>query len=185
MHAIFFVTSYSPLFSHPSRLCILIKIAWSSEHPQWFQNMTEKLLGILIFFVCTAACVNQSVTRRLKFSTDVQFRFVQEEHAGGYCSCWGISDLAIVHNGTTYSINARYVHCRLSYMQGHVCLKQQVKLHMHGFVMKCRTHSLTSKQQFGTAGTQLKLIPISESLTYSLKTIYSSWVFFHSPLGWS
>ena len=73
--------------------------------------------------MCTAACVKQSFTRRLKFSTDIQFRFVQEEHAGGYCSCWGIGDLAIVHNGTTNSINARYVHCRLSHMHGHVCLK--------------------------------------------------------------
>lgn len=71
------------------------------------------------------------VTQRLNFSTGIQFRFVQEEHAGGYCNCWGISDLKLttVHNGTTHSINARYVHSRVPFMRVHVWKHMNFKFH--------------------------------------------------------
>ena len=62
--------------------------------------------------VCFAiACVNRLITRELQVSNvtgAIQFRFLQEEHAGGYCSCWGISDLA-VYNGTTRFTDERYI----------------------------------------------------------------------------
>ena len=67
---------------------------------------------MVIFSLCFAiACVNRSVTRELQASNvagAVQFRFFQEEHAGAYCSCWGISDL-VVYNGTTRFTDERYI----------------------------------------------------------------------------
>ena len=61
-----------------------------------------------MFFVFVTACVNRSARQLLPSDVAearvVQFRFLQVEHGGGYCSCWGISDLA-VYNGTARLTN--------------------------------------------------------------------------------
>ena len=30
-------------------------------------------------------------------ASDIQFRFVQEEHAGGFCNCWDIDNLMLMN----------------------------------------------------------------------------------------
>ena len=36
-------------------------------------------------------------------ASDIQFRFVQEEHAGGYCNCWDIDNLMLM-NGPPHAV---------------------------------------------------------------------------------
>ena len=68
-----------------------------------------------IFFVCVLlyiACMDWSITRELQASNvtgAIQFRFLQEEHAGGYCSCWGINDLAVYNGTTNFATDERYI----------------------------------------------------------------------------
>ena len=54
---------------------------------------------MLFCLIPTIACLGTSLagpTVDIGDASEIQFRFVQEEHAGGYCNCWDIDDLTLV-----------------------------------------------------------------------------------------
>ena len=59
--------------------------------------------------ILAAACLSHSFigpTIDISGASDIQFRFVQEEHTGGYCNCWTVDDL-VLRNGSS-NVALRY-----------------------------------------------------------------------------
>jgi len=62
------------------------------------QGSSEWILMLpIIGTPATASCSSNPFTARtptdISGRDSIQFRFVQEEHAGGYCNCWAIDNL--------------------------------------------------------------------------------------------
>ena len=57
-------------------------------------------------FCCTGDCNVSNWTIPLPGTVDpsgVQFRWIQWEHGGGPCNCWGIDDVVLNDDGLQYS----------------------------------------------------------------------------------
>ena len=64
---------------------------------------------IIELLILAAACLSHNFigpSIDISGASDIQFRFVQEEHTGGYCNCWAVDNL-VLRNGSS-SVTLRY-----------------------------------------------------------------------------
>ena len=64
---------------------------------------------IIELLILAAACLNHSFigpTIDISGASNIQFRFVQEEHAGGYCNCWFVDNLVL--KNVSSNVTLRY-----------------------------------------------------------------------------
>jgi len=62
---------------------------------------------IIELLILAAACLSHSFigpTIDISGASDIQFRFVQEEHTGGYCNCWAIDNLVLRNRSSNVTL---------------------------------------------------------------------------------